>query len=237
MATLLQLVQDVCDELSINRPNVAFSSTENDIRQLVQLTVSAGQELVKVFEWKNLIVPDYTFTTVNGQPDYALPAGYDRLVNDTEWDRTSQWPGIGPVSGQEWAWLKGRNIASVPRFRFRLVGSNFTVYPTPGGAYTFAFEYVSKNWVWVGGSGTTYASRWTADADTHVYDDRLMVLMTKAKYLAAKGLDSSIAQQEFMEWLDILKAQDKGAPTMTLGRRHFPPLVGPWSVPDGSWQI
>lgn len=233
-ATLLQLVQDSMAELSLPSPSIVISSQDQDVSQFLALANAAGNELVKVWEWQ-ILLSEYTFTT-SGSPTYALPSDYDRLVNDTEWDRTSRWPGIGPVSSQTWAWLKGQNIASVPRYRFRILANLYTVYPTPGSGYTYSFEYVKKNWI-LAADGTTYKFRFTADDDTHLFDDRLMVLLLKSKYLASKGLDSTIAQQEFMERLELCKSHDQAAPKLSLGPQIIDPLLGMQNIPDGNWTL
>ena len=234
MATLLQLVQDAANELTLNEPAVVVSSQDQDVRQLQALATAAGQELVKAWEWQRLIV-EYTFVTTTAS-QYPLPADYDRLINDTQWDRTSRWPGIGPTSSQQWQWLKGQLIASVPRYRFRILGNQFTVYPQPSAGYTYAWEYMSKNWV-VAADGVTYKARFTADDDTHLYDDRLMVCLLKSKYLAAKGLDSTIAQQEFLERLELCQSHDQMAPKLSTSTRVIDPLLGMQNVPDGNWSI
>lgn len=234
MATLLQLIQDATDELGLNRPGIVASSQDQDVRQLQALANAAGNELVKAWEW-NVLLSEYTFSTT-GAATYALPSDYDRLVNGTQWDRTSRWPGIGPTSSQGWAWLKGQQIASVPRYRFRILGNLFTVYPTPASGYTYSYEYVKKNWI-VASDGVTYKSRFTADDDVHLFDDRLMVLLLKAKYKGAKGLDSTIEFQEFKERLEMCCSQDKAAPKLSLGPQIIDPLLGMQNIQDGNWTL
>lgn len=234
MATLLELVRDTAAELSLNQPALVYSSTDLIVQQLLALANRAGNELVAAWEWRFLLT-DYTFVTTSAD-EYALPDDFDRLVNDTQWDLTSRWPGIGPASSQQWAWLNGQNIASVPRYRFRLMGQNFQVFPGPAAGYTYSYEYVSKNWI-VAADGVTYKSRFTADDDSHLFDDSLMVLALKAKFLAAKGLDSTIAQQEYLERLEARQAFDKAAPKLSLGPNVIDPLLGMQNIPDGSWSV
>jgi hypothetical protein len=232
MATLLQIVQDVCDELALNRPGLVFSSQDQDVRQIQALLQALGHELMLDYEWRKLKKLHTIVTT--GAVDYPLPSDFARLVNDTAWDTTSRWPGIGPETSQNWAWLTGQNVAAVPRFRFRLFGNKVQIYPTNVTGSNVSFEYVSNAWI-LDPDGVTYKKRFSNDLDTIVYDDRLAVTGVKAKYLAAKGLDSSIAQQEFVEQLERLKSADQGAPTLNLAPSHVSPLVNMFNVPDGNW--
>jgi hypothetical protein len=39
--------------------------------------------------------------------DYDLPGGYDRMISDTNWDRTDHWRNLGPKSSQDWQFLQG----------------------------------------------------------------------------------------------------------------------------------
>jgi len=232
MATLLQLVQDAANELGLNSPGIVYSSNDQDVKQLLALSNAAGNELVKAWEW-NILLTEYTFTTTTAT-QYAFPGAFDRMINDTQWDRTSRWPGIGPTSSQQWAWLKGQQISSVPRYRYRIMGNQFTVYPTPSAGYTYSFEYVSKNWI-LAADGVTYKYRFTADDDTHLFDDRLMVLLLKLKYRTAKGLDATVEFQEYRERYELCVSQDKTAPKLSLGGRMLDPLIGMQNIVDGNW--
>lgn len=52
--TLLQLIQQVCDELAINRPTVIVGTTDPQTRQMSALLYRLGNDLVKQFEWQRL---------------------------------------------------------------------------------------------------------------------------------------------------------------------------------------
>jgi len=51
---LLQLIQQVCDELAINRPTVIVGTTDPQTRQMSALLYRLGNDLVKQFEWQRL---------------------------------------------------------------------------------------------------------------------------------------------------------------------------------------
>jgi len=52
--TLIQLIQQVCDELAINRPTVIVDTTDPQTRQMSALLYRLGNDLVKQFEWQRL---------------------------------------------------------------------------------------------------------------------------------------------------------------------------------------
>lgn len=72
--TLLEIVQQVCDELAINRPTVVVGSTDPQIRQLYALLNRLGNDLCRQFNWQrlnkefilNTVASNRTATTVAG---------------------------------------------------------------------------------------------------------------------------------------------------------------------------
>jgi hypothetical protein len=71
---LLQLVQQVCDELAINRPSLVVGTTDPQTRQMSALLYRLGNDLIKQFEWQRLnkeyilqtVAYSRTGTTVQG---------------------------------------------------------------------------------------------------------------------------------------------------------------------------
>jgi hypothetical protein len=51
---LLQLIQQVCDELAINRPTVIVGTNDPQTRQISALLYRLGNDLVRQFEWQRL---------------------------------------------------------------------------------------------------------------------------------------------------------------------------------------
>ncbi len=56
------------------------------------------------------------------QTQYAMPSDYDRLIDDTDWDKSRHWGILGPETAQQWQWLKSGYISTGPRMRFRVLG-------------------------------------------------------------------------------------------------------------------
>jgi len=167
--------------------------------------------------------------------DYDLPDGYDRMISDTNWDRTDHWRNLGPKSSQDWQFLQGGIISIGPRERYRIYNNKFRIFQALTTVYNFAFEYVSNYWVCAAGSDQGSKSAYTADTDTSIFPDDLMLAGLKFYFLKAKKLDYSIELGEFMRALSYCKAQDQPVSAMSLAPVGMNQLVGPWSVQDGNW--
>jgi hypothetical protein len=167
--------------------------------------------------------------------DYDLPDGYDRMISDTNWDRTDHWRNLGPKSSQDWQFLQGGIISIGPRERYRIYNNKFRIFQALTTVYNFAFEYVSNYWVCATGSDQGSKSAYTVDTDTSIFPDDLMLAGLKFYFLKAKKLDYSIELGEFMRALSYCKAQDQPVSAMSLAPVGMNQLVGPWSVQDGNW--
>ena len=167
--------------------------------------------------------------------DYDLPAGYDRMISDTNWDRTDHWRNLGAKSSQDWQFLQGGIISIGPRERYRIYNGKFRIFQALTTVYNFSFEYVSNYWVCATGSSEGTKKEYTADTDTCVFPDDLMMAGLKFYFLKAKKLDYGIELGEFTRALSYNKAQDVPVPSMSLAPVGMNQLVGPWSVQDGNW--
>lgn len=295
--TLLQLIQQVCNELGITPPNAVVSSTNQSIRQLYALLNRHGHDLTRQFEWERLdkefIVNTVAFNiqatftigspivttastagittnfglngsnttpfstvqsvdsptqftmnmpstvaglqTVNmSQVAYPLPSDWLNQIPQTEWDRTNRWPMLGPKSAQEWQSFKSGIVYAGPRERFRIQGGLLQISPPPPNGLTFAYEYVSSAWV-IDATGAS-KQNFSADTDTTIFDDSLMIVGLKMRWLRAKGLDYSVEMQEFNGLLSTIKAQDKSAPKLSLSPVNGSIYLGTSNIPDGNWQ-
>lgn len=176
-----------------------------------------------------------TVTLTFAKQDYALPSDYDRMISDTNWDRTNHWRNIGPQSSQAWQTLQGGLISTGPRERFRIYGNKLRIFPALTTVYNMEFEYVSNFWVTATGGTAPTKALFTVDTDTCIWPDTLMLAGIKYYFLKAKKLDFGVEQGEFMDRLSVCKAQDEPQAMLNLSARESPLLIGPWSVQDGNW--
>lgn len=179
-----------------------------------------------------------TGTTVSltfAKQDYPLPADFDRMVADTNWDRTNHWRNLGTKTSQEWQFLQGGVISIGPRERYRIYNNNLRIFSAITTPYNFAYEYVSNYWVIPSGETTATQSQFEADSDTCIFPDDLMMAGLKMYFLKAKKLDYSVELMEFTRALSYCKASDVPVPAQSLSPSPMHQLVGPWSVQDGNW--
>lgn len=170
---------------------------------------------------------------VFGQVKYPLPAGFDRITDRTQYDKSKRWEMLGPETPQQWQWLKSSYISTGPRIRWRIMGSEFQIWPLTSTNEYLSFEYVSTDWArtTAGASLPQFAS----DTDTSIFPDRLMVLGLKKKYFEVKGFDTSSYQRDFDMQLNIAKSNDQGSPTLSLAPRTANVLIGWENIPDANY--
>jgi len=167
---------------------------------------------------------------VLAQTAYTLPPDFETITDRTQWDKTKHWEALGPESAQQWQWLKSGYISTGPRIRWRILDNQFQVWPPMNTNEYLGWEYRSKGWA--RNSAGEVKNSFTADSDTTVFDDRLMVLYTKLKYFQVKSFDTTALNQDYMRYLSVVKANDKGAPNLSFAPYPSKVLIGYANIPD-----
>ena len=181
---------------------------------------------------------EVTSTQVNAQVifqkvKYGLPPDYYSTVNRTHWDKSKRWEMLGPESAQQWEWLLSGYISTGPRIRWRLLGKYFQIWPGTNGGELLGFEYRSK--AWAEAADGTPKNSFTADDDTCIYPDRLMVLSTKLKYFEAKGFDTTALYRDYLMEFETAVAQDTAAANLSFAPRPGTVLIGYDNIPDSGY--
>jgi hypothetical protein len=167
------------------------------------------------------------------QNKFDLPADWERQINSTEWNRSQRWSLQGPKSSQEWQTFKSGIVSAGPRQRFRILGNQLCLNPSPPDNQTLSFEYISNGWV--NGADGTPKTEITADTDTFVFSNSLLITGLKAQWLVAKGLDATFSLGEFRYLLENEKSTDKGAPTLSTSQQFGNVLMSANNVVDGNY--
>lgn len=164
---------------------------------------------------------------------YDFPSDYDSIVPRTQWDKSKHWEMLGPESAQQWEWLLSGFISTGPRIRWRLFGSYFQIWPGYSNAEFLGYEYRSKGWATA--SNGTVKNSFTADTDTCIYPDRLMVLSTKLKYFQAKGFDTTALYRDYIIEFETSVAQNTSAANLSFAPRPGAVLIGWDNIPDSGY--
>jgi hypothetical protein len=224
--TLLTICQTVLRETGkFQVPSTIVSNADPTAVQLLALANRTGRTLANDLRWQ-VLLSTYTFATVASTANYSLPSDFGRFANLTQWDRTNDNPVRGPVTAMEWEYLQSSGFGASSIFDkvFRIAGNYFAIYPTPDTSdETIAFQYYSKNWI-------TNKTAFSADDDTALIDEDLIILGTKWRWLQAKGDSFENEKLEYQQRLDSLQAGDGGRDVIRFGSRFVENGAG--NIPD-----
>jgi len=237
--TAAQVISDAAVELGLVASDITdpFASTDQNIIQLLRLLKAAGREVSRARSWVAQQT-EYTFPTANGQSVYPMPSDFRSMIEQSGWNRTTRFPLGGPLTPQEWQYLKAQPGAATLTVLFRPRNGNIEVYPVPGATVaTIAFEYVSSSWVAVTGSTAPTKDGPTVNTDVILFDPLLLIAAVKLKWKREKGFDSTAAQQDYDAAFAASSDDDAVAPVLRmdgksgLGVR----LLGDPNIPSLGW--
>ena len=238
----LDTLNQVAGEVGLPRMTTIVAGPDDQnsvqINQLLAALNSAGNEMLLYYPWEQFH-REVEYQLVENQGRYDLPADWKYFIDQTQWDRTNHWPLLGPKSPAEWAWLKGGLLASFPRMRYRVMNNKLEFWPVPASNSEFlmAMEYVTGNWVQTTGAPEPDAAMVKADGDILWYHPWLLIKYTKLKWMTLKGFPADAAAADFKQMYDSLRGKDTGAQVLSMVPQRTPFFIGPWSVPDGNWNI
>lgn len=170
----------------------------------------------------------YTFTKVK----YALPSGFDRLLDRTQWDKTKHWEMLGPETAQQWEWLISGYISTGPRIRWRIFDSYFQIWPFVAASEVIGYEYLKNTWA--RSSAGVEKTAMTVDTDTCIFPDRLMVDGLKHRYFQVKGF-GDVFKADYDRQLAIAFGNDQGSQTLSFAPRVSGILITQANIPDSGY--
>lgn len=232
--SLLTLISEACNRLSITSPNQVVGNTDDKIIKLLALANEEGEELSERHNW-SAMVSEATHSTLAAELQgvmATIATGFKFILPDTMWNRTTNRK-IWPVNGVEWQAYQSQNLAG-PNAFFRLRAGNLYIIPTPTASQTVAFEYMSKNWC--ESSAGTDRSAWAADTDVGILDEQLMRSGIIWRWKRSNGLDYA---EDFNQYeLRVANAitRDGAKKRINFGRPSS--ILGSnANVSEGSWTI
>jgi len=226
--TANEILNRVAAEVGIAPVADPYASIDPIFIQMRYLLNTAGEELMQAFAWEFLTEEHEIITSDEDSGVYDLPDDFGFMINQTGWDRTNNVPLGGPLSAQDWTYLKGRDLAQNTLYAsFRINTGKFHIFPNPPpNGLEINFEYISTNWATDAGSPETRQPEIILGSDKPLFDKTLVTRYLKVKYLDAAGFDTTKAQDDFVTTFNFLTGYDKAAPILNAGRstRTYPYL-------------
>ena len=235
-SSLLDLVNEVCLEVGLPTTTLVVSSTDTQVKQLLALANREGREQVAApNQWPQLQKVQ-TVTLVNGQASYDFPSDFNAYISETIWNPSMRWTVAGPMSPQDWEFLKSGLINSQPWMRFRIWQGKIFFDPTPtsvNDGQTVTIEYQSNSYC--NSAAGVAQSKWAADTDTFALPEDVLVLGLKWRWLAAKRLDYGEEKKAWADACDKELARAYSNRTVPLNNQSWPDAWGKGSIQDGDY--
>jgi hypothetical protein len=236
-ATLTAIVQDVCAMVGYPVSPDPAGDTDSAVQQMVQAANKAGLDLLLLNDWQEMTRP-YTISLIADTPGqrekaFDLPEDYYGFIDQTQWNETNQWPGIGPVSPQAWQQLLVRQTLPTMSVYWQVRDNKLYVLAPPSASEDFVFFYKSLAWVRDQDDSTVLKNRLQKNGDSTLIEPYLVSLLTRVKWLEMKGLDSAAAMRDFQVAFENRKGNARGAPVLNMAACHRYPYITAWAnLPD-----
>lgn len=236
-STLSAIVQNVAGMVAFPTPSDPAGSTDPAVQQMVQAVNMSGIELLSMYDWQELVknyqIPIQQDTSGQKEKAFDLPEDFFDWIDQTNWNATTQFPSLGPVSPQMWQQLLIRTTLPTLSFYWQVRGSQLYILSPPTAAQTLTFYYQSLGWVRDADNATLYKNRAVKNGDVIQLDAYLVTALARVKWLEMKGLDSSAAMRDFQVSFENRKGAEKGAPVLSMARDFRFPYIQPLiNTPD-----
>ena len=237
--SLQAIVQAVAAMVSYPVPTDPAGSQDPAVIQMVAAANMAGSELLAMYDWQELI--KYYDIEIESDPlipqqkerAFSLPVDFYDWIDQTNWNATTQFPSLGPVSPQMWQQLLIRTTLPTLSFYWQVRDNKIYVLAPPDSPQVMKFFYLSAAWVQDGDDPDLYKNRLVKNNDVALLDATMMTLYTRVKWLEMKGLDSSAAMRDFQIAFENRKASEKGAAVLSMARDFRIPYIQPLTnTPD-----
>lgn len=241
--SLSNVIQTCCSLLSLPVPTDPAGSTDPNVMLMKTVLNLATLEMLNVYEWGMLTKRGEidVFTAVPPTSDatetaFPLPEDFYRFIDQTQWNGAMRFPAVGPVAPQGWMTYMVFPISANFTLTWQVRENQIwflNAPPAPG--QKFKFMYLSRALVKDADDPTLFKNQATKNGDLFMLDGVLMTLVTRIKWLEAKGFDSSAAVRDFLLAFDSRVGAQKGANILNMaGTRGDYPYIGTGNLPDAS---
>lgn len=197
--SLLSIIQDAARHPSLTLP-VPVSVVGNTASNAPAFLMAAKEELDSLAtraSWAKL-TREHTFTTTATAVQLtasAFPVDFERMINETMFNRTTRRKFWGPLTPEQWQQTQASLTTLVdPAYRIR--GTTILIHPTPASGDTIAYEYLSK-YKTRRASDNVEQESWVADTDTCLFPEAVVTMGVVWRYRKGKGFPFSNELEEY----------------------------------------
>ena len=216
--TLNEMLNNVLMQSGFLKVAQFTGTIDPDNNQMVAIANRVAYEILNFYPWNGLL-KETTINLTTGQALYPLPADFQSIISDSAWEADGSRKVDMPVSNAEWYMFKFSAFSDGGTIRARLMGKEIEVID-PNTGDSFQIEYVTKFPIL---NAIAAPIEWfTADTDTWLLDDQLLILGVQAHWQQAKLMPSYVEHmQNYMSKMNEAIGRENGAQTLG-GRPHYP---------------
>jgi hypothetical protein len=239
---LADIVRNLAVMVGFPKPLDPCGSGDPAVQQMVSAVNQAGADMMNLYDWQNVvkqgeidIVADFPGQT---QKAFDLPPDFWSFIDQTQWNKDTRLPAIGPVSPQAWMRLEVRNPKVVMSFMWQIRGDKLWIQSPPETPQRFVFMYISRGWIRDADIQTLYKNMGTKNGDYVLFDEYLVTLLSRVKWQQMKGFDATAAMADFRLNYENRKGRGKGAPVLNMSPRGgFPYIDIMRNTPDTGYGL
>ena len=231
--SLLTIIQDAAADINLPKVTQVIGNEDKTVQSLLRAFMKEGKDLLQEDPVWSVQLTEHTFDTEAGIEEYKLPDDYQRMVNNTAWDRAQFWQIRGGITPQQWQVIRSglyQTARLSSNFRIKQatdkISKAFFLDPIPESVRELVFEYQSKWWVY-DPSDNSRKERPTKNTDETVFDDELVTRGVIWRFLRMRKLPFATELADYKQYRDRAIAQDRSPPTLTVHEQ-------PWRLPVGN---
>ena len=236
-STLYDITREVATMVGLAKPKDPAAATDPNVQQLVSAVNQAAQDMFNLYDWQQL-VKRYEIEIQADEPgqrekSFDLPDDFWAFIDQTQWNKDTRLPAIGPISPQMWMQINVRMPMVVLTFLWQIRDDKLWIQSPPTDAQTLTFMYISRGWCKDADNPDLLKNQADKNDDVILFDRYLTTLLARAKWQMMKGLDSSSSMQDFRMNYEIRKGKREGAPVLSTTTGGGLPLLNMLTnVPD-----
>jgi hypothetical protein len=234
--SVLSICQNVLDIVGWDSINSISSNTDKTARQILALANQELRNVSKRFDWRHLHT-EYNFTSVPNQSDYELPEDFDKLMQDSVYNKDEYYRVRSSMTDYQWnAWRFGLlGSLSHQRYQVSLVTGApvFVLSPAPDTAEDFVLWY--KNAHFARDNSGVAKAKFELDTDVSRIPENVVEAGLLWRFRRAKGLDFSAELAEYNEISRTTFAQSRGESDLPIPNGLVTPEITNGYVPDSGF--